>query len=92
MTNKKNNESNTEHLEKHVKGLEKIVDKITSSILVRSYEELLPTLEEQMRQKERLNQRFDENIKERDILLRKKEHAVLLLDSIEHTSDSSTVQ
>lgn len=89
---KKNTEASTEHLEKHVKGLEKIVDEIKSSILVRSYEELIPTLEEQMRQKQRLTQRFDENIKERDILLKKKEHAVLLLDSIEHTSDSTTVE
>lgn len=49
-------------------------------------------LEEQMRQKTRLINQFNYNIKERDDLLSKKEEALAVLENLEHTMVATTTQ
>ncbi|KAL2714157.1 myosin-9-like isoform X1 [Vespula squamosa] len=86
------NEENFAHLENQLKRLEEICDILKDTILVRSYNELFPRLEEQLRQKTRLINQFNYNIKERDDLLSKKEEALTTLENLEHTMVTSTGQ
>ncbi|KAF7394089.1 hypothetical protein HZH68_010908 [Vespula germanica] len=79
-------------LENQLKRLEEICDILKENVLVRSYNELFPRLEEQMRQKTRLINQFNYNIKERDDLLSKKEEAVAVLENLEHTMVATTTQ
>ncbi|XP_050600625.1 synaptonemal complex protein 1 [Bombus affinis] len=71
-------------LEKQISYLEGIFDKIKDSLLVHSYRELLSRLEEQMKQRTRLLEQFDRNVKERDSLLSKKNEALSTLSNFEH--------
>ncbi|XP_060832891.1 synaptonemal complex protein 1 [Bombus pascuorum] len=71
-------------LEKQISYLEEIFDKIKDSLLVHSYRELLSRLEEQMKQRTRLLEQFDRNVKERDSLLSKKNEALSTLSNFEH--------
>ncbi|XP_071873648.1 uncharacterized protein [Bombus fervidus] len=71
-------------LEKQISHLEGIFDKIKDSLLVHSYRELLSRLEEQMKQRTRLLEQFDRNVKERDLLLSKKNEALSTLSNFEH--------
>ncbi|XP_046826503.1 uncharacterized protein LOC124427533 [Vespa crabro] len=80
------------HLENQLKRLEEICDILKDTVLVRSHNELLPRLEEQMRQKARLINQFNYNTKERDDLLHKKEEALITLESLEHTMVATTGQ
>lgn len=48
--------------------------------------------EEQMRQKERLIKQFNYNMKERDAVLNKKNHATLILATLEHSMISTVGQ
>ncbi|KAF7391248.1 hypothetical protein HZH66_009728 [Vespula vulgaris] len=79
-------------LENQLKRLEEICDILKENVLVRSYNELFPRLEEQMRQKTRLINQFNYNIKERDDLLSKKEEALAVLENLEHTMVATTTQ
>nr|XP_031828092.1 uncharacterized protein LOC116425046 [Nomia melanderi] len=72
-------------LEKQIKSLEEIFDKVKESLLVRSYRELLSRLEEQMKQRTRLLEQFDRNVKERELLLTRKNEALSGLSEIEHS-------
>ncbi|OAD59544.1 hypothetical protein WN48_08651, partial [Eufriesea mexicana] len=63
----------------------KIFDKIKDSLLVHSYRELLSRLEEQMKQRTRLVEQFNRNVKERDSLLSKKNEALSILSNFEHS-------
>ncbi|XP_017753185.1 PREDICTED: uncharacterized protein LOC108545882 [Eufriesea mexicana] len=74
-----------EMLEKQIKSLEEIFDKIKDSLLVHSYRELLSRLEEQMKQRTRLVEQFNRNVKERDSLLSKKNEALSILSNFEHS-------
>ncbi|XP_047354930.1 LOW QUALITY PROTEIN: uncharacterized protein LOC124951144 [Vespa velutina] len=80
------------HLENQLKRLEEICEKLKDTVLVRSHNELLPRLEEQMRQKVRLINQFNYNTKERNDLLHKKEEALITLESLEHTMVATTGQ
>ncbi|XP_020719488.1 synaptonemal complex protein 1 [Bombus terrestris] len=71
-------------LEKQISYLEGIFDKIKDSLLIHSYRELLSRLEEQMKQRTRLLEQFDRNVKERDSLLSKKNEALSTLSNFEH--------
>ncbi|CAK9829512.1 hypothetical protein ANTRET_LOCUS6833 [Anthophora retusa] len=77
--------SSNEALEKQITSLEEIFDKIKDSLLVRSFQELLLRLEEQMKQRTRLLEQFDRNVKERDSLLSKKNEALTTLSNLEHS-------
>ncbi|XP_012287307.1 uncharacterized protein LOC105703465 [Orussus abietinus] len=79
-------------LENQIRHVEEIFDKIKDSMLVRSYEELLPRLEEQMRQKARLTEQYNYKLRERDSYLNKKNHALLKLATLEHSMVSTTGQ
>ncbi|KZC04667.1 PREDICTED: uncharacterized protein LOC107192980 [Dufourea novaeangliae] len=72
-------------LEKQIKSLEGVFDKVKESLLVRSYRELLSRLEEQMKQRTRLLEQFNRNVKERDSLSSQKNEALSTLTEIEHT-------
>ncbi|XP_054012938.1 uncharacterized protein LOC128894899 [Hylaeus anthracinus] len=72
-------------LEKQIKSLEKIFDKVKESLLVRSYRELLSRLEDQTKQRTRLLEQFDRNIKERESLLNQKNDALSTLAEVKHT-------
>ncbi|KOC61449.1 hypothetical protein WH47_05053 [Habropoda laboriosa] len=74
-----------EALEKQIRSLEEIFDKIKDSLLVRSYQELLLRLEEQTKQRTRLLEQFDRNVKERDLSLSKKNDALTTLSNLEHS-------
>ncbi|XP_076286156.1 uncharacterized protein LOC143211913 [Lasioglossum baleicum] len=73
-----------ESLERQVKSLEKVLQKVQESLLVRSYRELLSRLEEQMKQRTRLLEQFNRNVRERDSLLSRKNEALTSLSEIEH--------
>ncbi|XP_076248774.1 uncharacterized protein LOC143188423 [Calliopsis andreniformis] len=72
-------------LEKQIRSLEEVFDKVKESLLVRSYRELLSRLEEQMKQRTRLLEQFDRNVKERDSLLSKKNDALSALSDVERS-------
>ncbi|XP_017893227.1 uncharacterized protein LOC108632883 [Ceratina calcarata] len=74
-----------EVLEKQIISLERIFEKIKDSLLVRSYQELLTRLEEQMKQRTRLLEQFERNVKERDSLLTKKNEALSTLSNFGHS-------
>ncbi|XP_012261634.2 myosin-9-like isoform X1 [Athalia rosae] len=87
------NEANSENdLQREIKDLEKVFENIKESMLVRSYEEIFPRFEEQMRQKSRLITQFNHNIRDRDGFLNKKYHATLILATLEHSMISTTAQ
>ncbi|XP_076170847.1 uncharacterized protein LOC143148426 [Ptiloglossa arizonensis] len=71
-------------LEKQIKSLEKIFDKVKESLLVRSCRELLSRLEDQTKQRTRLLEQFDRNVKERDALFGRKNEALTTLSEVEH--------
>ncbi|XP_029055566.1 coiled-coil domain-containing protein 183 [Osmia bicornis bicornis] len=77
-------------LEKQITTLEEIFDKVKESLLVRSYRELLSRLEEQMKQRTQLLEQFNRNVKERDLLLRKKNEALSALSNFEHSLVATT--
>ncbi|XP_024947549.1 uncharacterized protein LOC107274516 [Cephus cinctus] len=81
-----------EWLQSQIRHLEDIFDKTKESMLVRSYDEVFPRLEEQMRQKARLLVQFNHNLIERDSILNKKHHALLILASLEHSMIGTTGQ
>ncbi|XP_076623261.1 uncharacterized protein LOC143342861 [Colletes latitarsis] len=72
-------------IEKQIKSLEEIFDKVKESLLVRSYRELLSRLEDQTKQRTRLLEQFDRNVKERDSLLSQKNDALSTLSEVEHS-------
>ncbi|XP_043248376.1 uncharacterized protein LOC122395110 [Colletes gigas] len=72
-------------IEKQIKSLEDIFDKVKESLLVRSYRELLSRLEDQTKQRTRLLEQFDRNVKERDSLLSQKNDALSTLSEVEHS-------
>ncbi|XP_078044078.1 uncharacterized protein LOC144473765 [Augochlora pura] len=73
-------------LEKQIKSLEAIFQKVQESLLVRSYRELLSRLEDQMKQRQRLLEQFNHNVKERALLLTQKNEALANLSKIEHAT------
>ncbi|XP_014613131.1 PREDICTED: uncharacterized protein LOC106791753 [Polistes canadensis] len=82
----------SDHLESQLKRLEEICEILKDTVLVRSHNELFPRLEEQMKQKKRLINQFNYNIKERNNLVIKKEESIILLEKLEHTMLSTTGQ
>ncbi|XP_076649065.1 uncharacterized protein LOC143356903 [Halictus rubicundus] len=72
-------------LERQMKSLEAILEKVQESLRVRSYRELLLRLEDQMKQRTRLLEQFNRNVKERDALLTRKNEALAGLSEIEHS-------
>ncbi|KAK9296352.1 hypothetical protein QLX08_009670 [Tetragonisca angustula] len=77
--------TSNEALEKQIRSLEEIFGRIKDSLLVHSYRELLLRLEEQMKQRTRLLEQFNRNVKERDSLLSKKNEALSTLSNFEHS-------
>ncbi|KAF3422442.1 hypothetical protein E2986_05677 [Frieseomelitta varia] len=77
--------TSNEALEKQIRSLEEIFGRIKNSLLVHSYQELLLRLEEQMKQRTRLLEQFNRNVKERDSLLSKKNEALSTLSNFEHS-------
>ena len=77
-------------LEKQITTLEEIFDKVKESLLVRSYRELLSRLEEQMKQRTQLLEQFNRNVKERDLLLKKKNETLSALSNFEHSLVATT--
>ncbi|XP_043496528.1 uncharacterized protein LOC122520529 [Polistes fuscatus] len=92
--NKKNAsfKGKSDHLESQLKRLEEICEILKDTVLVRSHNELFPRLEEQMKQKTRLINQFNYNIKERNNLVIKKEEAIILLEKLKHTMVATTGQ
>ncbi|XP_046628203.1 uncharacterized protein LOC124309030 [Neodiprion virginianus] len=79
-------------LQQEMKDLEQVFENIKESMLVRSYDEIFPRFEEQMKQKERLIKQFNHNVRERDSFLNKKNHATLILATLEHSMISTTAR
>ncbi|XP_046750581.1 uncharacterized protein LOC124413838 [Diprion similis] len=79
-------------LQQEMKDLEQVFENIKESMLVRSYEEVFPRFQEQIKQKERLIKQFNHNVRERDSFLNKKNHATLILATLEHSMISTTAQ
>ncbi|XP_003708513.2 uncharacterized protein LOC100878388 isoform X2 [Megachile rotundata] len=77
-------------LEKQITHLEEVFEKVKESLLVRSYRELLSRLEEQTKQRTRLLEQFNRNVKERDSLLNKKNEALSTLSSLQHSLVATT--
>ncbi|XP_012341756.1 synaptonemal complex protein 1-like [Apis florea] len=74
-----------EVLDKQIKSLEDVFNKIKDSLLVHTYREMFSRLEDQMKQRTRLLEQFDRNVKERDALLLKKKEALSTLSNFEYT-------
>ncbi|KAG9437500.1 synaptonemal complex protein 1 [Apis mellifera carnica] len=74
-----------EILDKQIKSLEDVFNKIKDSLLVHTYREMFSRLEDQMKQRTRLLEQFDRNVKERDALLLKKKEALSALSNFEYT-------
>ncbi|CAD1470412.1 unnamed protein product [Heterotrigona itama] len=77
--------ASNEALEKQITSLEEIFGRVKDSLLVHSYRELLSRLEERTKQRTRLLEQFDRNVRERDSLLSKKDEALSALSNFEHS-------
>ncbi|KOX78514.1 hypothetical protein WN51_07921 [Melipona quadrifasciata] len=77
--------TSNEALEKQIRSLEQVFGRIKDSLLVHSYQELLSRLEEQTKQRTRLLEQFNRNVKERDSLLSKKNEALSALSNFQHS-------
>ncbi|CAL1687248.1 unnamed protein product [Lasius platythorax] len=79
-------------LENQLIQLENICAKVKETLLVRSYYDLLSRLETQYEQKRALLARLDANIKNRDLLLNKKNHALQILENLKHSTKTAAEQ
>ncbi|KAL6445205.1 hypothetical protein ACFW04_002228 [Cataglyphis niger] len=79
-------------LENQLTLLENICTKVKETLLVRSYYDLLSRLETQYEQKKALLARLEANVKNRDLLLNKKNHALHVLENLKHSTITATEQ
>ncbi|XP_051163039.1 uncharacterized protein LOC127282679 [Leptopilina boulardi] len=89
---KKNNESyneEEEELEKQIEILKQLFVQVKKSFNEQSNELLLSRLKEQLIKKNNLSQHLENVIKENDLLLKKKQHAQLILDAFQQTMIST---
>lgn len=77
-------------LENQLTHLKNICTKVKETLLVRSYYDLLSRLETQYEQKRALLARLEANIKNRDLLLNKKNHALHVLENLKHSTKTTT--
>ncbi|XP_066601209.1 myosin-6 [Prorops nasuta] len=69
-------------LEQQIKHIEDIIVKMKDALLVCSYTNLIPRLEEQMKQRKSLILQFRQNLQQRNLLLNQKEHAFIILSGL----------
>ncbi|XP_050466291.1 uncharacterized protein LOC126859249 isoform X1 [Cataglyphis hispanica] len=79
-------------LENQLTLLENICTKVKETLLVRSYYDLLSRLQTQYEQKKVLLARLEANVKNRDLLLNKKNHALHVLENLKHSTITATEQ
>ncbi|XP_024893294.1 uncharacterized protein LOC112468388 [Temnothorax curvispinosus] len=81
--------ANNKILEGQLAHLESICTEVKEVLLVRSYHDLLSRLENQSEQRTALLARLDTNLKNRDVLLSKKNQAVQVLESLKHSTKTA---
>ncbi|XP_053595992.1 uncharacterized protein LOC103574011 [Microplitis demolitor] len=77
-------------LEENIKILEETFNKVKEILMARSYDELFDRFEEQARQKKRLLKKLENNLKERELLLNKKNCATLILADLNNSLISAS--
>ncbi|KAJ8664714.1 hypothetical protein QAD02_006376 [Eretmocerus hayati] len=77
-------------LEQEIKDLEDVFDKMKGMLKVRTYEELLVRLREQVKKKQNLTYLYNRNMKELDFIKNTKNHAEKMLQNLNHSMVSST--
>ncbi|XP_077265541.1 uncharacterized protein LOC143899261 [Temnothorax americanus] len=81
--------ANNKILEGQLAHLENVCTEVKEVLLVRSYHDLLSRLENQSEQRTALLARLDTNLKNRDVLLSKKNQAVQVLESLKHSTKTA---
>ncbi|XP_067214857.1 outer dynein arm-docking complex subunit 3-like [Linepithema humile] len=84
--------SSNKIFESQLTHLQDVCDKVRETFLVRSYYDLHSRLQNQSQQKIALLTRLDTNLKNRDLLWSKKNYALHVLESLDHSTKTTVEQ